>query len=1073
MSVASVTSLLKRKNLESALKGHVWLFLALFSAILAALPLLATPGLISTRGGGDSPWLLIRTYEMAQGLRAGQFPVRWMGQAAYGLGYPFFSFYAALPYYLAASLHLWVFGILWSIKLTQLIGFLAAAGSMYALARRWLNSAPAAALAAVTYTFAPCHLVNVYVRGDSLSEFYAFVWYPLILLSLHRLFERPTASRAGALALAYAALIVTHNISALIFSPFVLLYALLLVCPLSKGEASRIDGIGARNLLSDLPRPSSEAIGLTLLALALGVLLSTWLWLPALGERDEVQLGEQTTGYFHYSNHFRGRDLVQPTAWFDYDLDAEPTPFAMGLAQAALTLAGVLALLWRWLRRRRADAPGLFALLTLAVATLMITPLSRPLWDHLPLLSLTQFPWRFLSVQALAASLIAGYLATVLPRPRLVAVLVGLALAAAALAGLRPEPLYITEADVTPDRLALYEYLTANVGTTVRAEYLPRHAVPRPFTSEALLTTPSKPPPLLLEGTVGNVTLVEQRPQREQWQIGVTSQTAQLAFHTLYFPGWQAQVDDRPVEIESWPGLGYVSLTLEQGSHQVLLEFGSSPLRRAADLATVAGLAILLGLGAMARPWRRLRRRHLWIAGGAIAAVLIVAGIARCSRDSRTALWTARLPGQVSVLPYPSDLTMDFVRQPYLHHNPAGVDFGPVRLSHYSVSADHASAGETVGIELAWTGSREAGLTSQVDLVFAVHEQLEAPPALATSTATISPASSTTQHELTIPADAVRGIYFLRVRVMGPEGALRPRTAQGKPLGHTYLRPLRVTAYRPAEDDEPASGQFGPRIALVGAEIEPISQSHLAVTLTWRNDDQVPANYDLSLRVYDAGGARLSEFDDTQPHRGLYPTSMWQAGELVTDRHTLSLSPGKTVDQAQMLEVILYNRATPTLAPVGSAYVPVKQRPRIFEIPPMQTPAGAEFGGQMRLLGYDLAQTSETLTLTLHWQAMWTVTADYKVFVHLFDPATETIVAQDDAMPLRNTYPTHWWAEDEVVSDAIPLSLAGVPAGQYRLALGLYRPPKGPRLDALDSQGHPLYDNRLVLDQEIILPQPE
>ena len=33
-------------------------------------------------------------------------PVRWMPDAAYGLGYPFFNYYAALPYYLAAGLRL-------------------------------------------------------------------------------------------------------------------------------------------------------------------------------------------------------------------------------------------------------------------------------------------------------------------------------------------------------------------------------------------------------------------------------------------------------------------------------------------------------------------------------------------------------------------------------------------------------------------------------------------------------------------------------------------------------------------------------------------------------------------------------------------------------------------------------------------------------------------------------------------------------------------------------------------------------------------------------------------------------
>ena len=56
-------------------------------------------------------------------------------------------------------------------------------------------------LAAVAYTVAPFHLVNVYVRGDSLSEFYAFVWYPLILWALERVVERRTISAVVLLAL--------------------------------------------------------------------------------------------------------------------------------------------------------------------------------------------------------------------------------------------------------------------------------------------------------------------------------------------------------------------------------------------------------------------------------------------------------------------------------------------------------------------------------------------------------------------------------------------------------------------------------------------------------------------------------------------------------------------------------------------------------------------------------------------------------------------------------------------------------------------------------------------------------
>jgi Gpi18-like mannosyltransferase len=139
----------------------------LILALLAAAPLWG-PGIVNTRAGGDSPFLLWRTHQMAANLRAGVFPVRWMPDAAYGYGYPFFSYYAALPFYLAGLLHVVGLDILTAIKLTQTLGFIAAAFAMYGWMRRHLSQA-GAWLAAVAYTFAAFHLVNVYTRGDSLS----------------------------------------------------------------------------------------------------------------------------------------------------------------------------------------------------------------------------------------------------------------------------------------------------------------------------------------------------------------------------------------------------------------------------------------------------------------------------------------------------------------------------------------------------------------------------------------------------------------------------------------------------------------------------------------------------------------------------------------------------------------------------------------------------------------------------------------------------------------------------------------------------------------------------------------
>ena len=201
-----------------------WIGLTLLVlALIAALPLWTGPGLVNTRGGGDSPFLFFRLQQLVANLRDGVFPARWMPDAAYGLGYPFFSYYAALPYYVGALFNLIGFDLLVSIKLVQTLGFVLAAAAMYRWAARQVPTRSAAWLIAVAYTFAPFHLVNVYVRGDSLSEFYAFVFYPLILLAIDRVLETPRAF--GGLALSYGGLIMTHNVSALIFSPFILLYA--------------------------------------------------------------------------------------------------------------------------------------------------------------------------------------------------------------------------------------------------------------------------------------------------------------------------------------------------------------------------------------------------------------------------------------------------------------------------------------------------------------------------------------------------------------------------------------------------------------------------------------------------------------------------------------------------------------------------------------------------------------------------------------------------------------------------------------------------------------------------------
>ena len=84
--------------------------------------------------------------------------------------------------------------------------------------------------------------------------------------------------------------------------------------------------------------------------------------------------------------------------------------------------------------------------------------------------------------------------------------------------------------------------------------------------------------------------------------------------------------------------------------------------------------------------------------------------------------------------------------------------------------------------------------------------------------------------------------------------------------------------------------------------------------------------------------------------------------------------------------------------------------------------------------------------------------------MHGFDPATEKIVAQSDVMPRNNAYPTSRWIQGEVITDTIALSLADVPAGAYRMAIGLFD--KTGRLP-ISGAGAEVANQRMVLDDVI------
>ncbi len=115
--------------------------------------------------------------------------------------------------------------------------------------------------------------------------------------------------------------------------------------------------------------------------------------------------------------------------------------------------------------------------------------------------------------------------------------------------------------------------------------------------------------------------------------------------------------------------------------------------------------------------------------------------------------------------------------------------------------------------------------------------------------------------------------------------------------------------------------------------------------------------------------------------------------------------------------------------------------------PQPQNPVTGEFGGEARLLGYNLhpapVSGSDSLIVTLYWRALVTSDLDRFVFLRLVDSGGHTW-ARADSPPVMGLWPTQQWQPDMLIEDAHALPLPpGMPPGKYQLEVGLYNPADG------------------------------
>ncbi len=213
---------------------------------IATVGAVALVGLTSAQPllAGRLPWAadtLIHFYrlvELDHLLRHGYLFSRWSPDLAYGYGFPLFHFYAPLSYYVAEVLHLVGLDFAPALLATFIALVIVAGLSTYA----WASDAfgrRAGVVAATAYVTAPYLLYNVYHRG-ALAEVLAMALMPALLWAVTRLGRNGTPRFFILSALLYAALVLSHNITALVFTPVIVIYAAVHAWQCNAGRAFRI-----------------------------------------------------------------------------------------------------------------------------------------------------------------------------------------------------------------------------------------------------------------------------------------------------------------------------------------------------------------------------------------------------------------------------------------------------------------------------------------------------------------------------------------------------------------------------------------------------------------------------------------------------------------------------------------------------------------------------------------------------------------------------------------------------------------------------------------------------------------
>lgn len=606
--------------------------LLLFVLSALALSPLVAPGYFYSAHDGRHSVFFLTMFDEA--IRDGALWPRWAMHHSQGYGYPTFVIQAPVAFYVAELFVLLGAGVTNAVKLGWALGVFAGAWGVYALVRHWMTNWPdvsraeeaptsqgnyaslAGLVAGLLYTYAPYHLLDIYVRA-AFAEGMLFAWLPWAVLAFDRLIAGGAKpgwpGRLFWAAVAYAGLLLTHVFALIAITPLLVgfvVFRLWVVWRIERRQPGR--------LLRTLALAATGGVAALLLA-AIFVL-------PLLAEGPLLAQEDFTRDTYDYARHFvHWGQFLSPFWGYGYSDDPsganDGMGFQLGLMHVLLALAGLGLVVKRAgldgagreadrsgdsaLRAESTRALLRFLLAATAVTLFVMTPAAASFWRSASILEVVQFPWRLLILSTFTLSVMGGLVsgelarASMLFRPDETSAglpVVALLVVAAGLPYSRPAAWQPIE-PWREDGRAVFEFEREHPDMLGYTRLVEERFTESPLTAQYLADDFSNDKLERLGILAGKGEVLRHYSHGHSFGGEVLLASAgTVQVRLLHFPGWQVRVDGQPVTHRVSPPYGLIEFDLPAGRHHIDVRMGGTPVRTTGALISGITLAALIGL---------------------------------------------------------------------------------------------------------------------------------------------------------------------------------------------------------------------------------------------------------------------------------------------------------------------------------------------------------------------------------------------------------------------------------------------------------------------------------------------